>query len=110
MLLKKIRSRFSKENMHQASMRTGIAYQAGMQVGTKRFIGMYDTYRRWSGPIITLLGFYFLFCGNVSLGMFLLAIAHLQILINQVWHKLRSIEYFLEKELQDTKMNRETQK
>ena len=93
----KKRSRFSKESMQDAGMRLGIGYQAGMQVGTKKFIGMYDIYRRISGPVIALLGFFFLLSGNVSLGLFLLAIAHLQILVNQVWHKLRSIEYFLDK-------------
>lgn len=93
----KKRSRFSKERIQDAGMRLGIGYQAGMQVGTKKFIDMYGIYRRISGPVIALLGFFFLFQGNVSLGLFLLAIAHLQILVNQVWHKLRSIEYFLDK-------------
>ena len=63
------------------------------------FCKFYDPYRQWSSWIFILFFIYFLIVGNFVLSFVSFGFIHLHLLYNQIWHKLKQIQFFYQNSL-----------
>lgn len=71
----------------------------GMKGGAYWAIDLYEKYRSWAGIVLLLLTAFLAYRGYYSAAGFTALTLHIHIFLNQIWHKMRSIEAFLDERL-----------
>lgn len=86
-----------KEKAQQIKNGAGLYHHTGVQLGAEAGLKLVDGYRRISGPCWFLAAMLLFFAGEHFSGLVSLGIAHLHVIINQIWWKACSVEALLVK-------------
>lgn len=85
----------------QNKIKLRAALEYGDEKGTQAFLRHYDTYRKYSGLILALVTVALLVSERNLEAFVLLALVHVHVLLNQIWWKLKTIEYHYDRILGD---------
>lgn len=93
---KKAVRKFIKDKIKEEVKGSWRNYEEVVEWG---FMKAYEIYRAWSSVVLLLFFIYFMIVGNYIIGFVFGGFIHLHLLYNQIWHRLKQIQFFYQNSL-----------